>query len=139
MSVPEPLRHEGKLDVHIKALNLAVHTSKILGNKNIFNPEINARLIDRLDRCAQDIYVKSWQANKINAETNFINRNMRYTLQEEAILLCDEMHTLIGIAKHVYHLRDRKVTYWSNLVTKVRTLLQGWKESDVKRYGQPQV
>ena len=115
-----------------------MHTAKILRNPKVFNPENDKVLIDRLRACAYDIYIKSWQANKIRAETNLMNRAMRYNLQEEAILMCDEMHTLIGIAKHVYHVRGRKIVHWSKMVTEVRALLQGWKESDVKRYGQPQ-
>ena len=137
MSVPEPIRHKGRLEVHVKAQFLAYYTSKILGNKNVFNPEIDERLIDRMKTCSEDIYIRAWQANKIRAETNRIDRITRYNLQEEAILLCDELHACIGIAKPVFHLRTRKVKYWSGLITEVRKLLQAWKESDVKRYGQP--
>ena len=137
MSVPEPIRHKGRLEVHVKAQFLAYYTSKILGNKNAFDPEIDERLIARMKTCSEDIYIRAWQANKIRAETNRIDRITRYNLQGEAILLCDELHACIGIAKPVFHLRTRKVKYWSGLITEVRKLLQSWKESDVKRYGQP--
>lgn len=102
MSVAEPLRHKGRLEVHIKAQFLAVYTSKILANENIFDPNVDRALIERIRECAYDIYIKSWQANKIRAETNEVNRAMRYKLQEEAILLCDEIHACIGIAKSVF-------------------------------------
>ena len=138
MSVAEPLRHKGRLEVHIKAQFLAVYTSKILTNENIFDPNVDRALIERIRECAYDIYIKSWQANKIRAETNEINRAMRYKLQEEAILLCDEIHACIGIAKSVFHLRQRRMKYWSSLITEVRKLIQAWKESDADRYGQPQ-
>lgn len=138
MSVAEPLRHKGRLEVHIKAQFLAVYTSKILANENIFDPNVDRALIERIRECAYDIYIKSWQANKIRAETNEVNRAMRYKLQEEAILLCDEIHACIGIAKSVYHLRQRRMKYWSSLITEVRKLIQAWKESDADRYGQPQ-
>lgn len=137
MSVAEPLRHKGRLEVHVKAQFLASYTAEILKNQKIFNPEVDKVLIDRMRNCAYDIYVKSWQANKIRAETNVVNRTMRYNLQEEAILLCDELHACIGIAKKIYHLRDKRMKYWSGLITEVRKLLQAWKESDVNRYGQP--
>ena len=136
LSVAEPLRHKGRLEVHVKAQFLATYTAKILKNEKIFNPEIDKNLIDRMRNCAFDIYIKAWQANKIRAETNYMNRAMRNNLQEEAILLCDELHASIGIAKQLYHLRNRRMKYWSGLITEVRALLQGWKESDVKRYGQ---
>ena len=138
MSVAEPLRHKGRLEVHIKAQFLAVYTSKILANEGIFDPNVDRALIERIRKCAYDIYIKSWQANKIRAETNEINRAMRYKLQEEAILLCDEIHACIGIAKSVYHIRQRRMKYWSGLITETRRLIQAWKESDADRYGQPQ-
>ena len=137
LSVAEPLRHKGRLEVHVKAQFLATYTAQILKNEKIFDPNVDAALIDRMKTCAFDIYVKSWQANKIRAETNQINRNMRYKLQEEAILTCDELHACIGIAKKLYHLRSKRMKYWSGLIIDVRQLLQAWKESDVSRYGQP--
>lgn len=137
LSVAEPLRHKGRLEVHVKAQFLATYTAQILKNEKIFDPNVDAALIDRIRTCAFDIYVKSWQANKIRAETNQINRSMRYKLQEEAILTCDELHACIGIAKKLYHLRSKRMKYWSGLIIDVRQLLQAWKESDVSRYGQP--
>lgn len=137
MSVPEPLRHKGRLEVHVKAQFLASYTAKILSNPKTFDPNTDAELIARIKNCAYDIYARAWSANKIRADTNGINRAWRYGLQEEAILLCDEMHAYIGIAKQVYHLRTKRMRYWSGLITEVRALLQGWKESDVSRYGQP--
>ena len=137
MSVPEPERHKGRLEVHVKAQALAAYTALILKNPKVFDPEIDAELINRIRGCAYDIYVKSWSANRIRAETNATNRKMRYERQEEAILLCDELHAYIGIAKSVYHLRRKRMKYWSGLIIDVRNLLQAWKESDVERYGQP--
>lgn len=137
MSVVEPERHKGRLEVHVKAQALAAYTAQILKNPKTFDPEVDAELISRIRGCAYDIYVKAWQANKIRAETNPVNREMRYRLQEEAILLCDELHASIGIAKQVYHLRKRRMKYWSGQILAVRSLLQAWKESDVDRYGQP--
>lgn len=137
MSVPEPERHKGRLEVRVKAQYLASYTVKILKNPKVFDPEVDEELIKRIKGCALDIYAKSWAANKINAEANRKNREMRYEAQERAITLCDEMHAYIGAAKQVFHLRKRRMKYWSGLITEVRALLQGWKESDVKRYGQP--
>ena len=137
MSVPEGKRHKGRLEVHVKAQFLAAYTAKILSNQKVFSPETDAEIIRRLKCCAYDIFMKSWTANKIRAETNTENRRMRYQRQEEAILLCDEMISYIGIAKQVFHLRSKRVKYWAGLISEVRQLLQKWKESDVSRYGQP--
>lgn len=137
MSVAEPLRHKGRLEVHVKAQALAAYTAMILSNHNVFDPNIDTELTNRIRNCAYDIYAKSWAANKIRAETNSINRITRYNLQEEAILICDEMMAYIGIAKAVFKLRKKRMKYWSGLIMEVHNLLQAWKESDVKRYGQP--
>ena len=137
MSVAEPLRHKGRLEVHIKAQMLAAYTAHILSNPKVFDPNVDEELIHRIKCCAYDIYAKSWTANKIRADTNSVNRIMRYNLQEECILLCDEMRAYIGIAKAVFHLRKARMKHWSGMIAEVRALLQAWKESDVKRYGQP--
>lgn len=137
MSVPEPMRHKGRLEVHVKAQYLASYTIKILGNIKVFNPEVDDELIRRIKRCALDIYAKGWSANRIRAETNAINRAMRYRLQREAWMLCSEMQTYIGVAKQVFHLRHKRMKYWNGLITDVQTLLQAWIESDVRRYGKP--
>ena len=137
MSVPVPLRKGGHMEVHTKAHYLAVYTSKILSNKKIFKEEIDNTLIERIKSNAYDIYTKSWSANSIRADTNKVNRIYRYNLQEETILLCEEMLANIHIAKCVFHLRNKRIQYWSGLITDVKNLLQGWKESDVQRFGQP--
>lgn len=139
MSVPEPLRHKGRLEVHVKTQFLASYTIKILGNEKTFPPTVDKDLVGRIRGCAMDIYAKAWTANKIRAEGNAVNREMRYRLQEEAILMCDEMLAYIGIAKQVFHLRSRRMKYWGGLITEAQGMLQAWKESDIKRYGRPGV
>lgn len=91
MSVPEPLRHKGRLEVHVKAQYLASYTIQILANHKTFPPELDSELVRRIKDCAISIYAKSWSANKINATTNKVNREMRYRLQREAWMLCNEM------------------------------------------------
>lgn len=137
MSVAEPLRHKGRLEVHVKAQSLAAYTALILKNPKVFDPDVDTEIINRIRNCSYDIYAKAWSANRIKADANEINRITRYNLQEKSILLCDEMLAYIGIAKAVFHLRKKRMKYWSNMILEVRTLLQAWKESDVKRYGQP--
>ena len=137
MSVPEPVRRKGRLEVHVKAQYLASYTIKILANEKNFDPKIDEELIKRIKECVFDIYAKAWSANKIHATSNFVNHEMRYRLQEEAILTCDVLHAYIGIAKQVYHIRSKRMKYWGDLISEVRALLQAWKESDVERYGEP--
>ncbi len=137
MSVPEPMRHKGRLEVHVKAQYLASYTVKILGNEKTFPPTTDKELVRRIRNCALDIYAKAWAANEIHADTNAVNREMRYRLQEDSILLCNGMLAYIGIAKQVFHIRNNRMKHWAGMIMEVRTLLQAWKENDVKRYGQP--
>ena len=137
MSVPEGKRTKSAMEVHIKAQELAVYTAKILSNEKIFDSSVDKEIINRIRNCAYDICVKAWSANKIRANTNQVNREMRYRLQQEAIALCDQMLTYIGIAKQVFHLRSKRMKYWTEQITNTQRLLQAWKESDVSRYGQP--
>lgn len=135
MSVPEGKRHSGRLEVHLKAQALASYTAKILSNEKIFDPKVDPEIIRRIKGAAYDIYALLWTANKIHAETGPINRELRFRKQEEAYLLCDEMLAYIGVAKQVFHLRSKRMKYWAGLIVEVQRLIQGWKESDVKRYG----
>ena len=137
MSVPEGKRTKNNLEVFVKAQDMALHTIKILSNEKVFDPKIDKMLIDKIKICAYDISAKAWSANKIKADTNTINRCARYSLQVEAIELCDEMLAYVGIAKRLYHVRYKKIHYWAEMIVGVRKLLQAWKESDVKRYGKP--
>ena len=135
--MPEPLRHKGRLEVHVKAQYLASYTIKILANDNTFPPEIDGELVRRIKDSAISIYAKAWSANKINASTTKVNREMRYRLQREAWMLCNEMLAYIGIAKQVFHLREKRIHYWGRLITGEQSLIQAWIDSDVERYGQP--
>lgn len=137
MSVPEPLRHKGRLEVHVKAQYLASYTIKILANDKTFPPEIDGELVKRIKDSAISIYAKAWSANKINASTNKVNREMRYRLQREAWMLCNELLAYIGIAKQVFHLREKRMKYWSWLIISTQALIQSWIDSDVERYGHP--
>lgn len=52
MSVPEPERHKGRLEVHVKAQALAAYTAMILKNPKVFDPEIDTELISRMKGCS---------------------------------------------------------------------------------------
>ena len=137
MSVQEPLRRIGRLEVHVKAQYLASYTIKILANDKTFPPEVDGELVKRIKDSAISIFSKTWSANRIDATTNKVNREMRYRLQREAWMLCNEMLAYIGIAKQVFHLREKRIHYWGRLITSEQALIQAWIDSDVERYGQP--
>ena len=61
LSVAEPLRHKGRFEVHVKAQFLATYTAEILKNEKIFDPNVDKMLIDRMRKCAIDIYDQSYR------------------------------------------------------------------------------
>lgn len=126
------------MKVHDRARELASYTAKICSNEKVFTPAVNAELVKRIKNYAYDIHEKAWAANKLRADTSHVERELRYTAQVEAIELCERLLSAINVAKSVFHLRSKRIKYWSEKVREVETLLQKWKESDVSRYGKPQ-
>lgn len=61
MSVPEPERHKGRLEVHVKAQFLASYTAIILKNPKVFNPEVDRELINRMLRNMDRYYQSLWE------------------------------------------------------------------------------
>ena len=133
MSVPEGKRTESKLEVIVKALDLATHTIKITANPKIFSVEYKSALTDRIVSTSIEVYMKCWTANniKIVDEASF---NMRKRLQDEACYECNNLLALMQIAKKLFHLDSKKVSYWGKMAIETRNLIRAWRESDRKRY-----
>ena len=123
------------LDACEYARELAIHTIKICNNKNIFKPEYQSALTNRIIAIAVDIYTNAWGANNILVGDNAENWHERHRLQELAANECNRLIALIQIAKTLFHLRQKKVKYWGNMTLKTRNYIQKWKEKDIERYG----
>ena len=133
MSVPEPQRGKGKLEVCTKARDLADYTLQITSNEKIFLPQFQRSLTDSINGTAINIHVLVWSANNIyvNSAEDWHERKQ---LQEQAITQCTLLLSLIDLAHKVFHLRLKRVKYWGEKVQNVKTLIRAWKESDGKRY-----
>lgn len=124
-----------QLDACWKARGVALHTIKICTNKNIFLPEYQAAITDDLIRMAKDIYIKTWTANNIRVTAG--RKDLwayRSKLQIQAVLESNNLLASIGLARAAFHLKGKKVAYWSKLVIESRNMIQKWHESDVKRF-----
>ena len=117
-----------------KARELALHTIKICNNKNIFLPEYQSALTDDIIRTAKDIYISVWSANNILTKTSE-QWKYRSQLQKKAALQCNNLLALISIARALFHLKGKKVSYWSGVTIETRNIIRKWHESDQKRYG----
>lgn len=133
MSVPAGLRGESKFEVLIDALKLSVYTIRITKNEKVFLPEYRSALTDDMVRAAKNIYTYAWQANNIRVQDHEDFKN-RSDLQEKAILECYALLPMIQMAKMVFHLKGKRVKYWSEMTVKVKDELKAWKTSDSKRY-----
>ncbi len=118
-----------------KAMELALHTMKICKNENIFLPEYKGVITDDILKTAKDIFMDAWMANNVKVDKSTEKWKIRRTLQERSAQGCTKLLALIGMARRLFHLRGKKVKYWSQLVIDTRGLLRKWQEADLKRYG----
>ena len=133
MSVPVSQRTHGKLEACVKAHDLCCYTLQITANKKIFMTQYQEALTNRIIEAAVTIHTLCWSANNIKVDSEYdYNERIRY--QDKAAIQCNVLLSLIEIAKKIFHLETRRVTYWSGLVIDTRNLIRGWRSSDKKRY-----
>lgn len=133
MSVVEEKRRKGKLEVCIKALELASYTIQITANEKTFDPKFRAAVTDDLISHAKDIYLICWTANNIRVASEEAYKE-RKRLQDKAVVKCNAFLGLLDIAKKVFHLDTKRVTYWGRKIVECRTLIKAWRDSDRTRY-----
>lgn len=93
------------------ARELAVYTIQICKNKKVFLPEYQSALTDDIIRTAKDIYINAWTANNIRV-TEKNKKELwlwRSKLQRQAILDCNNLLALIGLAHPLFHLKGKRV------------------------------
>ena len=133
MSVPVNQRTHGKLEVCVKAHDLCCYTLQITANKKNFTQEFQESLTNRIVEAAIDIHTLCWSANNIlvNSVDDLRERTM---YQEKAAIKCNILLSLIDVAKRIFHLSTKRVTYWAEKTIEARNLIRAWRESDLKRY-----
>jgi len=133
MSVPVNQRTHGKLEVCVKAHDLCCYTLQITANKKNFTQEFQEALTNRIVEAAIDIHTLCWSANNIlvNSVDELRERTM---YQEKAAIKCNILLSLIEVAKRIFHLSTKRVTYWAGKTIETRNLIRAWRESDLKRY-----
>lgn len=123
-----------QLEACEKAMELAIHTIKICANKNVFTEEYQEALTSDIIRTAKDIYINAWSGNNVYVkDAERWKERERY--QQAAIMKCNELLALINIARRLFHLKGKKVKYWSGMTLETRMMLRKWYESNLKQYG----
>lgn len=138
MSVPKGQQADGKLLVNELARDLAVYTIQITSNQKVFTPQFQTALTNEIVRTATSIHKFAWTANNIMVRAP--NGREQYALrrknQEMAAAECNNLISLIDIAKPLFHLDTKRCRYWGKKTLEVRNKIRGWMESDAKRYAE---
>ena len=135
MSVPEGERSHGdKLEVLVKARELATYTLHICTNENTFPPQYQGAITGRIEETAISIFMDCWTANNVLVKEDPEKWLYRKRLQEHAANDCNNLLALIQIAQSVFHLKFKRVKFWGAKVLDVRNLIRAWKAADCKRY-----
>ena len=123
MSVPVNQRTHGKLEVCVKAHDLCCYTLQITANKKNFTQEFQESLTNRIVEAAIDIHTLCWSANNIlvNSVDDLRERTM---YQEKAAIRCNILLSLIDVAKRIFHLSTKRVTYWAGKTIETRNLIR---------------
>lgn len=121
------------MEVIIKALDLANYTIQITANEKVFDPKFRAAVTDDLISHAKDIYLICWTANNIRVSSEEAAKE-RLRLQDKAVTKCNTFLGLLDIAKKVFHLDTKRVTYWGSKIVECRKLIRAWRDTDRKRF-----
>lgn len=135
MSVPKGKQTDGKLLVNELARDLAVYTIRITSNPKVFIPQFQTAITNEIVRCATNIHKYAWAANNVMVKSRDLYA-MRRKNQEMAALECNNLISLIDIARPLFHLETKRCRYWGSMTIEVRNKIRGWMESDAKRYAQ---
>lgn len=121
-----------KLKVVTESIGLMDYTMQITSNTKVFKPEYNWLTSAILSETI-NIYRLVYSANETNLQNDYETRIKR---QKEAVKLCNNLKADILVAHKIYHLREKRVVFWTNKVNGIKSLIQKWSESDKKRYNE---
>lgn len=133
MSVPKGKQAEGKLLVNELARDLAVYTLRITRNTKVFDEKYQSAITNEILHSAIVIHKYAFSANNITVKSHQQYADRRH-FQELAAVECNNLLSLIDLAKPLFHLSAKRCRYWGNLVIEVRNKIRAWIESDAKRY-----
>ena len=134
MSVPVSQRGENRLEVFIKARELATYTATVCGNTETFPGRYKA-ITNRIMGAAWDCARKVWRANG-----TYVGRGCpdwapdeRLRLQSDAISDCDELLFEMQLMYEVFPKSRPTLAKWSELATDTKDLIKRWHEADRNR------
>ena len=86
---------------------------------------------------AKQIFMLAYTANMINVQRQPGRREERLKRQLKAIALCEEHLAAIQLCRKHFKLSSGKVKHWGGMTLAVKAAIEGWHESDKRRYRAP--
>ena len=133
MSVRKKDRAENRFTVLDRTIDVYSHTVTVMENEKIFGSKYQ-KLQDRIENSAAMIYHCCRTANEDCDAREKEGASERLDLQEAAIEYCTKLKTDIRLAKRVFRLRAKKVTYWNDIVNDAMKLIKAWNQAERKRF-----
>lgn len=132
MSVKKEDRQEDKqkLRVFTMALDLMNYTIQITDNENVFLPK-HQRFTSVIVNETIEIYRAIFMANNLRLQEYYEDRQ---NLQKAALTNCSYLLADILVAKKVFKLRQKRISYWTRQINILKKTIENWKDSDTKRY-----
>lgn len=119
-----------KLQVIIKAMELAEHTLRVTSNCNRYPKKWRFSLVDKMQNRSLEIYEYLHEANRTDLR---IYGRERSELQTKAITYCDELMFYIELSYKLNIISDKSMGYWSKMVSDVKRMAIAWRTKDKER------
>lgn len=132
-SVRKKDQSEHRFTVLDKVLDMYSHTITVIANDKIFD-RTYANLISRIEEEARMIYHCTRSANEDYDNRKQDEAEIRIKLQENAIEYCKWLKTDVRLAEKVFHLRAKKVAYWTKLINTAMVAINGWRVGEIRNY-----
>lgn len=133
MAVIKSKRHEGKLQVLIKAREMCAYTVTVCKNEKNFPKRDRWLITQPIVSEALNVMSCVRRANAVHVETHD-DYTYRRNQQVMALSHAEALLTLLDIAYVSLSLESDRVEHWTGLILEVENLIQKWKRSDKARY-----
>lgn len=133
LAVIKSKRHEGKLQVLIKAREMCAYTVTVCKNEKNFPKRDRWLITQPIVSEALNVMSCVRRANAVHVETHD-DYTYRRSQQVMALSHAEALLTLLDIAYVSLSLESDRVEHWTGLILEVENLIQKWKRSDKERY-----
>ena len=121
---------ETELKVILKAKELAEHTLRVTSNCNTYPKKYRFSLVDKMQNKSLEIYEYLHEANR--TDLRLFGRE-RSELQTKAILNCEILLFYIELSYKLNIINDRRMEYWSKMVSDIKHMAIAWRSKDKQR------